>query len=69
MMLCSNNSLAITLEIYPIRDKEALEPSNDIYDICCACDTDIIDDGLTEIQVCEICNNIAHKKMYSRRRT
>jgi len=60
MMLCSNNSLAITFDMDPIRDEEALEPSNDIYDVCCACDTDIIDDRLTEI--CEICNNIAHKK-------
>jgi len=60
MMLCSNNSLAIAFEIDPIRDEEALEPSNDIYDVCCACDTDIIDDRLTEI--CEICNNIAHTK-------
>jgi hypothetical protein len=43
----------------PIRDEEAQEPSTDIYDKCCACDTDIIDDRL--IEICEICNNIAHK--------
>ena len=60
MMSCSNNSLAITFEMDHTRDEEAQEPSNDIYDICCACDTDIIDDHYTEI--CEICNNIAHKK-------
>jgi uncharacterized protein YeeX (DUF496 family) len=54
MMLCSNYSLAITYEMDPIRDEEAQEPSNDIY-----CDTDIIDDRL--IEICEICNNIAHK--------
>ena len=59
MMLFSNNSLAITYEMDPIRDEEAQEPSTDIYDKCCACDTDIIDDRL--IEICEICNNIAHK--------
>ena len=54
MMLCSNYSLAITYEMDPIRDEEAQEHSNDIY-----CDNVIIDDRL--IEICEICNNIAHK--------